>query len=94
MNDSWPRPAANRDQAISAPWPLPVQASDVELTLGQSLHAAFTGLDGNILSDARIFCATDFILVDIPEARKEIMLRYFRDGEKSLMAVVSPLPIQ
>src|SRR4030095_7800117 len=28
----WPQSAANRVQAFSAPWPLPVQASDVDRT--------------------------------------------------------------
>jgi glycine cleavage system aminomethyltransferase T len=46
------------------------------LTAGQGLHAAFLDLHGKILADARIFCGTDFLLVDVPEPRKEAVLRH------------------
>jgi aminomethyltransferase len=35
-------------------------------------------LHGKILADARIFCATDFLLVDVPEPRKENILRHLQ----------------
>jgi aminomethyltransferase len=44
------------------------------LTPGQGLHAAFLDRHGKILADARIFCSTDFLLVDVPEPRKETIL--------------------
>jgi aminomethyltransferase len=44
------------------------------LTPGQGLHAAFLDLQGKVLADARIFCARDFLIVDIPESRKENLL--------------------
>ena len=40
------------------------------LTAGRGLHAAFLDPHGKILADARIFCGTDFLLVDVPEPRK------------------------
>jgi aminomethyltransferase len=46
------------------------------LSAGQGLHAAFLDLPGNILADARVFCFTESLLVDIPESRKETILRY------------------
>ena len=46
------------------------------LSAGQGLHAAFLDLRGNILADARIFCFPDLFIVDIPESRKETILRY------------------
>jgi glycine cleavage system aminomethyltransferase T len=46
------------------------------LAAGQGLHAAFLDLPGNIIADARIFCSTDSLMVDIPESRKETVLRY------------------
>jgi aminomethyltransferase len=46
------------------------------LTPGQGLHAAFLDRHGKILADARIFCAPDFLLVDVPEPRKETILRH------------------
>jgi glycine cleavage system aminomethyltransferase T len=48
------------------------------LSVGQGLHAAFVDLPGNILADARIFCATDFLIVDIPDSLKETILRYLQ----------------
>jgi aminomethyltransferase len=48
------------------------------LSAGQGLHAAFLDLRGNILADARIFCSTDSHIVDIPEFRKETILRYLQ----------------
>src|SRR5919108_923463 len=45
------------------------------LTPGQGLHAAFLDRNGKILADARIFCSSDFHLVDLPEARKPTILR-------------------
>jgi glycine cleavage system aminomethyltransferase T len=48
------------------------------LTAGRGLHAAFLDLHGKILADARIFCSTDFLLVDVPEPRKETILRHLR----------------
>jgi aminomethyltransferase len=48
------------------------------LSAGQGLHAAFLNLPGKILADARIFCFTDFLIVDIPESRKETILRYLQ----------------
>jgi aminomethyltransferase len=44
------------------------------LNTGQGLHAAFLDLQGKVLADARIFCAGDFLIVDIPESRKESLL--------------------
>jgi glycine cleavage system aminomethyltransferase T len=44
------------------------------LTTGQGLHAAFLDLQGKVLADTRIFCARDFLIVDIPESRKERLL--------------------
>jgi aminomethyltransferase len=46
------------------------------LSAGQGLHAAFLDLPGSILADTRIFCFTDFLIIDIPESRKETILRY------------------
>jgi aminomethyltransferase len=46
------------------------------LSAGQGLHTAFLDLRGNILADARIFCSTESLIVDIPESRKETILRY------------------
>jgi aminomethyltransferase len=48
------------------------------LTGGHGLHAAFTDRSSHVLADARIFCAKDFLLVDIPESRKEIILQHLR----------------
>jgi glycine cleavage system aminomethyltransferase T len=48
------------------------------LAAGQGLHAAFLDLRGKVLADARIFCAADFLLVDIPEPRKENILRHLQ----------------
>lgn len=48
------------------------------LTAGRGLHAAFLDPHGKILADARIFAATDSFLVDIPEPRKETVLRYLQ----------------
>jgi glycine cleavage system T protein (aminomethyltransferase) len=48
------------------------------LSAGQGLHAAFLDLPGNILADARVFCFTDSLVVDIPESRKETILRYLQ----------------
>jgi glycine cleavage system T protein (aminomethyltransferase) len=45
------------------------------LTPGQGLHTAFLDLNGKILADARIFCSANFLLVDLPEARKQVVLR-------------------
>jgi glycine cleavage system aminomethyltransferase T len=45
------------------------------LTPGQGLHAAFLDGNGKIISDARIFCSSDFHLVDLPEARKQTILK-------------------
>jgi aminomethyltransferase len=46
------------------------------LSAGHGLHAAFLDLPGSILADARVFCFTDFLIVDIPESRKETILKY------------------
>jgi aminomethyltransferase len=46
------------------------------LSAGHGLHAAFLDLPGNILADARVFCFTDSLVVDIPESCKETILRY------------------
>jgi glycine cleavage system aminomethyltransferase T len=48
------------------------------LTAGQGLHACFVDLQGSILADARIFCGADFLIVDIPEPRKQTILRYLQ----------------
>jgi aminomethyltransferase len=48
------------------------------LAPGQGLHAAFLDLNGKILADARIFRSTDFLLVDLPEGRKETVFRDLR----------------
>jgi glycine cleavage system aminomethyltransferase T len=48
------------------------------LSAGQGLHAAFLDLPGNILADARVFCFTDFLIVDIPESRKQTIVRYLQ----------------
>src|SRR4030095_461654 len=42
------------------------------LTSGQGLHAAFTGPEGNILSDARIFCATILFSLISPRHEKKL----------------------
>jgi glycine cleavage system aminomethyltransferase T len=64
------------------------------LSAGRGLHAAFLDLPGNILADARVFCATDFLIVDIPESRKETIRVTISDGGKSIPATVSMPPIQ
>jgi glycine cleavage system aminomethyltransferase T len=48
------------------------------LTVGQGLHAAFLDVHGKVLADARIFCSTDFLLVDVPEPRKETILQHLQ----------------
>jgi aminomethyltransferase len=48
------------------------------LSAGQGLHAAFLDLRGNILADARVFCFTDSLFVDISESCKETILRYLQ----------------
>ena len=73
------------------------------LSVGQGLHAAFLDLQGKVLADARIFCATNSLLVDIPECRKEPMLQYLKrhptandveirdlSGEYSMLSVQGP----
>jgi aminomethyltransferase len=42
------------------------------LTAGRGLHGAFLDLHGNILADARVFNAADFILVDVPSPAKKL----------------------
>jgi glycine cleavage system aminomethyltransferase T len=48
------------------------------LAPGRGLHAAFLDPNGKILADARIFDSTDFLLVDVPEPRKETVLRHLQ----------------
>ncbi len=56
-----------------------IVSNDVNaLTTGKGLHAAFLDLHGKVLADARIFCSTDFLIVDIPEPRKETILKHLR----------------
>jgi glycine cleavage system aminomethyltransferase T len=46
------------------------------LVPGRGLHAAFLDPTCKILADARIFCAPDSLIIDIPESRKEMVLWY------------------
>jgi glycine cleavage system aminomethyltransferase T len=48
------------------------------LTAGRGLHGAFLDPHGKILADARVFDAADFILVYVPEARKETVLQHLQ----------------
>jgi glycine cleavage system aminomethyltransferase T len=53
------------------------------LTPGQGLHAAFLDVNAKILADARIFCSSDFLLVDLPEACKQTVLRHLQPRSPS-----------
>jgi glycine cleavage system aminomethyltransferase T len=56
-----------------------VVSNDVTvLTSGEGLHAAFLDIHGKILADARIFCATDSLLADVPDRCKESILQHLK----------------
>jgi glycine cleavage system aminomethyltransferase T len=85
--------AANRDQAIAAPWPLPVEASDIDQT-GAKIYDGEREI-GSVTScrfSPRLNTAVPlgYIRRDYLKPRTRVTIR---DGENSLAAVVSRLPI-
>jgi glycine cleavage system aminomethyltransferase T len=61
------------------------------LTPGQGLHTAFLDGNGKIIADARIFCSSDFHLVDLPEARKQTILKNLQPSPPSGDVAVTDL---